>query len=309
MQKLQLLLKKLRLLCLFAGFVFIAILLRSLFQSPEWLEAHVSLLGTSLAIMVGLLGNAVIGVTFAHLIGKTAPKSSQLSRIKAYYYTQIVKYVPGRIAALLAQKSLLEGNSTMSATIISNIELIGISAWLCSGAAISLLYFLHSVVISVTVAIVAVLGGAFLMRADWNSIIIRLFRHLSAKPFGLFPDNKPTPLPPFEALSLSAGLFLLPAFSIYLLVASGMRMDENAAIAFTALLLLSWVGGTLAFIFPAGIGIREFVFYSLGRSVTSMGDPEILAGVALMSRATQISIDLLGSAIFAAWFRLRKSSK
>ena len=89
-------------------------------------------------------------------------------------------------------------------------------------------------------------------------------------------------------------MFALPAASSYCLLVNGLGIGQGLALELCALLLMSWVGGLLAFVFPAGIGIREFIFFSLGGMLSHA------PGIALASRVTQILIDIVGVLLFLA---------
>ena len=88
-----------------------------------------------------------------------------------------------------------------------------------------------------------------------------------------------------------------------MLLINGMHTDQELALSLTALLLLSWVGGVIAFVFPAGIGIRELIFFALGSAVAGAPSPELMAGVALASRLVQILVDVAGTLLFLAFRR------
>jgi len=94
---------------------------------------------------------------------------------------------------------------------------------------------------------------------------------------------------------------MLPAASMYVLLAAGFGFEPARALSLTAALLLSWVGGMLAVVFPAGIGIRELLFMGAGATLTQAATPEQLAAVALMSRLIQVLADISGTALFAVF--------
>lgn len=96
-------------------------------------------------------------------------------------------------------------------------------------------------------------------------------------------------------------MFAFPAASNFVLLVDGMQVVGDQATRLSALLLLSWVGGMMAFVFPAGIGVRELIFFALGGAAARMPDAGLLAGVALASRLVQIFTDIAGVLIFFCW--------
>lgn len=95
-------------------------------------------------------------------------------------------------------------------------------------------------------------------------------------------------------------MLILPVVSSYVLLIHGMDIDKATGLQLCAILLLSWIGGLLAFVFPAGIGVRELLFFSLGGVLAYPPEPALLASIALASRAVQVSIDVIGVLFFVA---------
>jgi uncharacterized membrane protein YbhN (UPF0104 family) len=71
-------------------------------------------------------------------------------------------------------------------------------------------------------------------------------------------------------------------------------MDTPTAVPLAAVLLLSWVGGLLAFVFPAGIGVRELLVLALGKAIVHDPGTALMASVAVNSRLLQICADVVG---------------
>lgn len=256
------------------------------------------------AILIGLIANTAIAVTFSDLVAKSAPHISFNRRITAYYYSQIAKYIPGRIAALMVQRSILSGPYAMSATIVSNLELMAVSGWLCASAAIVLLVWPNGRIDAIGIALVAAIIGVLLLLMDWRHLIRRI---LSRIPKYRDMSELPSPtrqIPSSRALVLSLAMLALPAASNFFLLRNGVGVDHGAALQLTALLLLSWVGGMLAFVFPAGIGIRELLFVTIGGALWRQAPAvELMAGIALASRMVQVLIDIISVLIFFAYRR------
>lgn len=288
----------------FFGIGFIGWLFWRLMQDPQWLVDHLEVPGFVEALVIGIAANAVIGVVFSDLVAKIAPGIGFAKRISAYYYSQIAKYIPGRVAAILVQRSILTGPRATTATIVSNLELIAVSSWLCTGAALALLFSAWSIWGGVVVAVVCIAIGALIIALDWSPLMRRALRMIpkyQISPVIALVDGKR--IGRLRSTILSASIFVLPAASSYVLLINGLNIDHALALVLTSLLLLSWVGGMVAFVFPAGIGIRELIFFAMGSAVSHAPAPELMAGIALTSRLVQILIDVIGTLVFLAFQR------
>jgi len=284
---------------LIAGLGFLAWIFARLLRDPGAAFDRVRLGGFIAALVVGVAANAVIGALFGTLIEKLAPEIPARRRIGSYYWSQLAKYVPGRIAAILVQSATLNTPGAVAITLITNVELIAITTALCTVAALACLAAASSLALAAAIALAGTLVGAWAIRLDWTPLMRRaamMFRF--AVPSGTHEETKP---PPARALALGAGSLVLPAASMYVLLAAGFGFEPARALSLTAALLLSWVGGMLAVVFPAGIGIRELLFMGAGATLTQAATPEQLAAVALMSRLIQVLTDISGTALFAVF--------
>lgn len=290
----------LRIAGLLAGFGFMAWLLWQLLHDPGLLKNHFAPRGFAAAVLIGVIGNLVVGVTFSEMVAKSAASIGFRRRISAYYYSQIAKYIPGQVAALLVQRSILAGPRASTATIMSNLELMLISCWLCSSAAIILLVQAWTTAGAAVIGLITLAIGAWLIRMDWQPLIRRLIR--------LIPRYRTLSELPAEtrkisriwATLMSAGILILPAVSTYVLLAKGMKIDHELVLPLTASLMLAWVAGVLAFVFPAGIGIRELVFFGLGNVLVLAPGARLMAEVAVASRLVHVLVDVVGVASFFA---------
>ena len=125
----------LRIVGLLAGLGFMGWLLARLVTNPHLLQGQLAIIGFIEAVVIGIIANAGVSIVFSDMVGKSAPDIGLGKRFTAFYYAQIAKYIPGRIAALMVQRSVLTGPNGTTATITSNIELMAVSSWLCGGAA------------------------------------------------------------------------------------------------------------------------------------------------------------------------------
>lgn len=280
------------------GLGFMAWMLWQLLGDPGMLNLHFAFWGVAGAVIIGVLGNFVVGLAFSDLVVKAAPSVGFGRSICAYYYSQIAKYIPGRIAALLIQRSMLGGPNASVTTVISNLELMLISCWLCTSAAIIMLVYTSTAIGATIIAAISVLTGTWLIRANWHPCVRRLTQFIpgcrSLTKTSIAPDK----IPLLRAFCQSAGILILPTLSSYVLLTQGMNIDPSIAVPLTASLMFAWVFGVLAIIFPAGIGIRELAFLGIGSVLAASPNAELMAGVAIAARLLHVAVDIVGVALF-----------
>lgn len=288
----------LRVLGLIAGVGIMAWLLARMLADPQLLKSRFATAGFIQAILIGIIANAVIAVAFSDMVGKYAPHIVFGKRMTAYYYAQVAKYIPGKIAALMVQRSIFSGPSATVATIVSNLELMAISSWLCGSAALVLLAWQFSKTAATILMLAAIISGAWLLRINWGRLLRMALSRIPKFHDLVVPTPKERPISGLRSVALSLAMLTLPAASSYFLLVNGLGISHELGIQLCALLLLSWVGGLLAFVFPAGIGIRELIFFSLGGVLTQTPDAALMAGIAFASRIAQILMDILGVLLF-----------
>ena len=289
----------LRLSALLVGLGFLCWMLWTILRNPAISLRAISPAGFAAALVIGLAANAVIGVLFSRLIAKLAPSVSPRRRLASYYLSQLAKYIPGRIAALLVQSATLNIPRSMTITLVTNVELMAISAWSCTMAAIACATLLSNTALAILAGVAGVLVTAWLIRIDWRPAM-RLAWRIAGRTF----DGESVEVcerPRFvQALLLGMGSIILPAASMFVLLAYGFQYTSDHALSLASALLLSWVGGTLAVVFPAGIGIRELLFIGIGHLIAPAPPAEQMAAIALLSRLLQVLVDLLGVVAFAS---------
>jgi hypothetical protein len=294
-----------RRIALAAGLGFVGWMLWSTLRNPLLSFHSISPLGFGTSLATGLVANVFVSVLYADLIGKLAPNIPFRRRLASYYFSQPAKYVPGRVAALLVQSATLEAKGAMIVTLVTSIELMAITIWTCTVSAVVCMLWNPLPVLAALVAGLGTLVAAWLIRIDWRPIM-RFGWRLAGRSFEDHLPEPPERTPFARAVALAAGAILLPAGSMFALVAFGFRYGLQESLALTSALLLSWVGGTIAFLFPAGIGIREILFLGLGHAMGIQPPLEEMALIALLSRLVQVLIDVLGAAGFGAAVFLRR---
>jgi hypothetical protein len=288
-----------RVAALVLGLGFLVWMLFAAVRDPQVALARVSTAGFLAALATGLAANAVVSVLFSDLVGKLSSAIPVRRRLAAYYFSQLAKYIPGRVAALLVQSATLDAPRSMTVTIITSIELLAIAAWTCTIAALVCATSTTSIALAAGIAMLGALVAAWLIRIDWRPALRLVWRAVGR---ALQEDSIGVSRRPafFRSLALGALSIALPSASMFVLVAYGLFYGSDQGLALTAALLLSWVGGSLAVIFPAGIGIRELLFMGIGHVVVAVPAGE-MAAIALLSRLVQVLVDLIGATGFAAW--------
>jgi hypothetical protein len=282
---------------LLLGASFLAWIASRLLQNPQMVLQSLAPGGFALALLVGVAANATIGIVFSQLIAKLAGVSAR-RRIASYYFSQLAKYIPGRIAALLVQSATLNAPRAMTIAVVTNIELTAIVAWTCTVAAAFSVSLGSNPFLAFACGAMGVVITAWLIRLDWRPAIRLVTRLVRSAINDVDFETRSRPSW-FVALAESIGLIALPAASMYVLIAYGLGYRPDTALLLTSALLMSWVAGTLAFVFPAGIGIRELLFVGLGHAFALAPTVDQIAAIALFSRFLQVMIDIFGIAGYA----------
>jgi hypothetical protein len=187
---------------------------------------------------------------------------------RAYYLSQLGKYLPGKAWALMMRGALIAGPDTRLgvAVIATFYEVLTTMA---SGALLAaVLLMLHPpVLLGDTVhpawlgLLLLVVCGVPLLPGVFNRIVARLAgRFQNVESFRLPRLRIGTLL---EGLATTSGVWILNGLSLWAMV-QGVLPDAPPLswplfARFTAILALAYVGGFVVVVAPGGVGVREWV--------------------------------------------------
>jgi len=91
----------------------------------------------------------------------------------------------------------------------------------------------------------------------------------------------------------------------YLMIHAVFGFFVREALTLAAYLILAWVAGVLAFIVPAGVGVREFLFIAFAAYMVPTISMEMLAAIAVISRIWQILQEIAAAFVIFVWSVIR----
>lgn len=262
-----------------------------------WRDADRGLLIAASCILA--LSNFGAAIVFSSLLKRDASLEHSHGRlVGVFLFSQIAKYVPGRIWGVAAQSAALRSANVLPRLLEVNLELAGVVAISASGIGMVILLGAsigYPIALAVLAAIFLILlkglsSGWFpaaIRRVGWTIPFVR-------ERMGSRGDNS-QPAEMRISVRLCCGLAIFMGAYIlgwWLLVMSLPHPGAESQAEIVAALSLSYVVGMLSLL-PAGIGAREGAFVLLA-PVLSL-PVATLAAIAVSSRAVLVLVDAISA--------------
>lgn len=263
-----------------------------------------------LSVLVGSAGYIISGTFFKELLHKYGVEvDSALSR-RMLVYSQLIKYIPGRVWALLYQAALLKGIRSSGAVVFANMDFLAMSIMLVTSVSASLLLLHYSALWAILCFFVGMLPFLWCTRLCHLFVVIRrLFAWF--KQFSDIDHHCQN-----SANAIRIFLFYLfysftYTFSHILMMYATFGFSPSQSIDYIAYLGLGWVAGALSMLVPGGIGVKELVFVIIAKSATESPDLAMLTTIAVVSRIWTILQEVIAAALIftAETFRTIRQSK
>jgi hypothetical protein len=222
-----------------------------------------------------------------------------------FLFSQIAKYVPGRVWGVIVQGLLLGAGVSMRQLVVANIEttilvmgaVVGtgasLAAWMLVGAWLGVLAFL-----------LLWLGLLVIVRTRILAMVTRWVQSRFPARFQAAADVAiPPPSRKGEPGILLACLLMLYAGGWLVLLGSGFGYGWDKSALLVSLLCFSYALGVLSLL-PAGFGAREAAFVGLGHLLHA--DISMLASIAVLTRIAMVIVDL--ASLPVAWMMWRTAS-
>ncbi len=245
----------------------------------------------ALSIVSGLACQGLLIVGWRLSLRLVGAQISWAGAIESQAIGQLAKYVPGKVMTLLgkvylaAQAGVPESQATLAMFVeVTTLTITGLLAGLA--------YALR-VVSASRLAVIAVLllaGAAVVLHPRVLPRAINGGLRLLRRPTAEFRYEWAAAFP---LVGCYLGLWLLWGMGVWLL-AAGLGLEAPVAPLVTGN-ALAWVAGFLSFIFPGGLGVREYVLAQLLASAA----PGVAMSIALVSRAWLLGAEVAWAA--GAW--------
>jgi uncharacterized membrane protein YbhN (UPF0104 family) len=195
-------------------------------------------------------------------------KPAPLPAFRAYYLSQLGKYLPGKAWALMMRGALIAGPDTRLgvAVIATFYEVL---TMMTSGALLAAVVMVLDPPALVSDVIhpawlgllLLVMCGVPLLPAVFNRIVGRLARRFQRVESFRLPSLRIGTL--LEGLATTSGVWILNGLSLWAMVQGVMPgappLTWHLYWRFTAILALAYVGGFVVVVSPGGVGVREWV--------------------------------------------------
>jgi len=289
-----------------AGIIFVGVLAvrswREIVHTLEEIKWYMFVLSTLIAV----LGNVVTSILFRDLLKKYGLIVSNTLASRLFFYGQIAKYIPGKIWSLIYQITSLRREGATTAILFSNIELVVVMILVNGTIALCLILFNIHLIFAITVFLLALLSCLFIGR---SYVIFQISRKLL-----YLVGSRSTALSTYVSRSGNwriviyfTSIWLFYLGSTFLMMYAVFDLPIQDSWRYIVYLNLAWIGGVLAFIAAAGLGVREIMFVLVTGYSSGNVSLNVVATIAVLTRFWQILEDLCGVVITLLYnIRVRK---
>ncbi len=290
------------------GTTFVAALIIKTWEELQYLLKNADLSLFLASIFLAFFGNFLSAMLLRTLLRKYGINIGVRKACLLFFWSQITKYIPGKIWVIVYQVTAIKGGARTGAVLFSNIEMM--AAAVITTAAISIALLLGSIdgFYPVLAMIIGLIAVVFICGTNWWALLMRISRSLPL----LHRVNHP---------AYSGRVAILQVFAYYIgfafsYAAAGMLMlsamfglSGREAMHFVAYQGFSWITGVLAFIVPAGVGVREAAFIWLGAEFSETVSTESLAAMAIVFRVWYLLQEIVGATVIGSWNLIAPADK
>lgn len=262
--------------------------------------------GASLAL--ALVTHAVAGQVLGRLLAKHGEPVPARLASAMFFYSQVAKYVPGKVWGLVYQAATLRASLPgFRVVFFANVDQMAMA--MAANVAVAVALVLAGMpgwsLLAALVGLVVVVG---VYRSALVAIASAPLRRLLRMPAGAGATRVDGAGTAWTALYyLAMWVAYVPA--CFLLLDAALGLGPARAAPVIAFMCLAWVTGALAFVVPAGIGVREVVFVWLFQHSGVPGSLELIGAVAVLFRFWQVLQDALGALVQWTWDRCARDGR
>ena len=273
-----------------AGLAFVVRLFLQRREETGALLQRVDLVPVLGAFVLGLIGMAIIGLSWNRLLALLDRPIPTGVALRSYFVGQLGKYVPGGVWAVVgrgewARRHGVTGMAAYSSTVLSMVTAY-LGAAVLAVVVVPLSAPLREVhPLSLLVMAVGVIGVP-LLHPRVMGWALRVLRRVTGRTLELR-------LPPFHSSLAVVAVQVVTWLAIGTgtwLIARGLGAELTWLVAVAAT-CTSWVIGMLVVPVPGGIGVRE------GALVALLSDVPEAAAIALAARLVAVAVDAAGAAV------------
>lgn len=220
-----------------------------------------------------------------------------------YFTGQLIKHLPGRVWSIAYQVAMGD-RASASEWIVINLVFTVLSIWFALWVSISVLAFTFDWKWGVFFLAFGTLIYIYISKGMIFDFLLKILDRFSISTIENITNS-------FKCF---AGVQGKERFKIWLLFVSGWlvyfiawagygfawdKLTPLDGVWLCAFYTIAWFFGYISLVTPSGLGIRELVFVALARDFP----PDVIATIAITSRALLLVIDLIFGVIFTRKFR------
>lgn len=283
----------------FAAIFFLCVLAWRQRREIAALLADADLVWLIVGLLLLLLSNLSASVFFLHFVRREGATGGSAPLILGIFlFSQVAKYVPGRIWAIVMQAGMMKGGMGVSALAVANIELalVLIASSVGLGGAALVWVFLGTAAGAVTL-LLAALTCYVMLRARFTRRLVDVVAVMLGRDRG--GDATATTKIGRDRMrwvNLAACVgFAISCFGGWLLIfASGFGFGLHDGLLLVSALLFAAVAGMISML-PGGLGVREAAMLAFaGWGELGGGD---LAAAAISTRLCILVVDAMSAVV------------
>lgn len=288
--------KKIKTLLFITGLIFIVALVyhsrgtfSSLIVAADWG-------GIAASIVAGLASTFMMALLYSTLLQKYNIRIKYIHACKIFIYSQITKYIPGKIWSIWYQTTHLTSRHSTASVLFSNIDLMVISVLTITGISAFMITLGNNYAVALFGWLAMLIIGTIIARNCHHfSLVARFIGHYEIINKHLCECHT---LDKWISIFIMLVAFsMLYAFSYIVMLRAAFDMSTNDAMIFTGFLGLSWIFGVVTIISPSGMGTRELFFILVARAFETDVAVETISAIAVFSRGWLVTQDIFGAAI------------
>lgn len=247
------------------------------------------------SVLVGTAGYIVSGTYFQVLLKKHDEPVDQATSRKLLLYSQIIKYIPGKVWSLIYQASMLNGVKSTGSVTLSNLDFMVISIIMVISVSLGILTL--NLMDEPVLAIVIIFVGAIGFISIAKSCALSNVAHYVVSALQKDKSIQSTCISPKENVkTIVYFIFFASTYAashmLMLNAVFGFGVEKSSL--YLAYLGLAWIVGALSMVIPGGIGVKEAVFVLLAQSAIEAPEMGELISVAVVSRLWTIVQEGMG---------------
>lgn len=259
-----------------------------------------------LALATSFVASSVLFCLFVEGEARRPYVSGSLVRL--YFAGQLLRYLPGRLWGVVYQVSKTTDVAMAVRVARANVDLMAFSMSLNTALALFVLGARDIVDTGIAAALaLSVMAALTAHMAGWTGVLLRPLRRFLPLRIRESLSGQGRPRPNGRFLLLASGLHLA-SWACYLIAWNGLgrAYPQLAHLSFVDLGLLYAVAatiGTFVMLTPAGLGVREASFVTLG---WTLADSAELAFVAVVARIWLLVAEIVTTALALCLTRMRE---